>query len=165
MLLLQAVLAVLAWRRTLGNPTVPECEEPKDLDTTFTSEVHESFLMLTGPRHRHSSDIRFYRAIQRTYIHGERSCDLREHRTSLEPVSLCPWHYVVNVDMNRRPVQIVEARCNCLQCLNGLANSRCRPIKYYTRVLRKYACDIDTRVYRYRETIEPVTVGCSCEMI
>lgn len=77
--------------------------------------------------------------------------------------STCPHHYVLNIDPNRRPQTIYEAKCNCnlnQRCLNDIPGSRCKPVKYFITVLRKNGrrnhCDT------YAKTVEEITVGCTC---
>ena len=80
-------------------------------------------------------------------------------------LSMCPHHYVINYDTNRRPKRILEAKCNCnleKRCLNGNKHSRCVPVKYYTNVLRKSGCDSKRQKFTYKHVIEAITVGCTC---
>lgn len=156
---MQAVFQV-----SFSSPTPGGCVEPLDLDLRFTDNMHESFLMLTSSQHRRSRDIRFYEDIRRMHISGNRTCST--HDSPDQVTSQCPWHYVLNVDQNRRPVELIEAKCNCQgPCVNGPANSKCHPVKYYIRVLRKYGCDLETRTFLFRQTVEPLTVGCTCGIV
>lgn len=150
----------IAW----GNPVPFECQEPDNLMSTFQHDAHESILMLSPNSHRQTGDIEFFRHTRRTYLLGNRTCQ-RSGITS-EQQYLCSWHFVLNRDINRRPEDIYEAKCNCKDqpCAYGFPHSRCHPVKYYVRVLRKYACDLSTRTYKYREAIEPVVVGCTCAL-
>lgn len=77
----------------------------------------------------------------------------------------CPHHFIKNTDKNRIPEIIIEARCNCNEiqtCLDGIPGSRCKPVKYFIPVLRyngrRHKCD----AFRYTQTVEEITVGCTC---
>lgn len=160
---LQLILVILQVVSPLAfaSPSNLGCSEPGDLDVRFHDNMHESFLLLTASDHRRSSDTRFYENIYRAHVQGNRTCNFPENSNAA--TSTCPWHYILNVDQNRRPVEIIEAKCNCPgQCLSGPPNSKCHPVKYFIRVLRKYSCDFETRTFLYRQTVEPITVGCTC---
>ena len=79
--------------------------------------------------------------------------------------STCPHHYVLNTDRKRKPTTIIEARCNCDEnqpCLDGIEGSRCRPVKYFIPVLRYNGHRHKCAPFRYSETLEEITVGCTC---
>ena len=79
--------------------------------------------------------------------------------------STCPHHYVLNTDRRRKPSTIIEARCNCNEdqpCLDGVEGSRCRPVKYFIPVLRYNGHRHKCAAFRYSETLEEITVGCTC---
>ena len=79
--------------------------------------------------------------------------------------STCPHHYVLNRDSNRKPEIIIEAGCNCHKnqpCLDGIEGSQCMPVKYFAPVLRYNGHRHKCATFRYSQTIEEITVGCTC---
>ena len=79
--------------------------------------------------------------------------------------STCPHHYVLNTDSNRKPETIIEVRCNCKEhqpCLDGIEGSRCMPVKYFIPVLRYNGHRHKCAAFRYSQTTEEITVGCTC---
>jgi len=143
------------------------CSEPSDdmLRIDGDDDIHESFLLLNSHQHRHTLDFRSFKNVQRTYINGDNTtCRADSKGATVSDTSVCRWHYVLNFDVNRRPQSLIEARCNCKhhQCAGSLPGSRCVPVFYYARVLRKAGCDVSTRTFVYRHTTEPIAVGCTC---
>ncbi|XP_052263326.1 uncharacterized protein LOC127866653 [Dreissena polymorpha] len=125
----------------------PICTEPDYFNTNFDNDIHESFLMLTPHEHVPTFDVENFKSIKRTHVYGNTT-------GCASSGSTCSWHYVINSDENRRPRDLIEAACNC--------KSRCQPVQYYVRVLRKIGCDLDSGRYIYRQVVEPVNVGCTC---
>jgi len=163
-------LFLLIEHMAVANPISLTCIEPDDLETRFYGNMHESsYMLLTPSRHRHSADINFYKHVRRTYILGNTSCTITDDRPQVSSQMVypsCPWHYVLNVDPNRRPTELVEAKCNCRnRCLGAHGNSKCQPVKYFVKVLRKYGCDYDTMTFLYREAIEAINAGCTCMLL
>lgn len=148
------------------------CEDPLNIEETdfTTSDSHESFLQISHSRHI-SYDIQAYTDITRTakpqtQDPAETQCQYRHSTHSHRRQSTCPVHYVLNRDSNRRPENITEAKCNCNRhtpCLGGEPHSRCLPLVYYIRVLRKYGCE--NGLAKYRPTVEPIIVGCTCGVV
>ena len=146
----------------LLDKTTNGCIEPQIEETCIDSgQSHESFLMLQ-PTYIHN-DIQHYINIHRIALDGEqrlRRCEWQEGTTYN---STCPHHWVLNRDTNRKPERLLEAKCNCnahMPCLDGISGSRCVPVKYYIYVLRKNGCN--GTHYEYVQTVEPITVGCTC---
>ncbi|KAL3857119.1 hypothetical protein ACJMK2_011814 [Sinanodonta woodiana] len=134
--------------------------------------VHESFYMI-NPALDSSfliSDL-FVKDVRRTILYGTRHCSAGAMNKLPVTYHLrntsCPFHLVMNSDPNRIPAILMEARCNCNRgktCIGGDINSRCAPIKYFVRAIRKTAlCGADG-FYEYKHTLEPITVGCTCTM-
>ncbi|KAK3609478.1 hypothetical protein CHS0354_022236 [Potamilus streckersoni] len=134
------------------------------------STVHESFNMISPNIDSSSllSDL-FIKDVRRTSMYGGRQCssDAMNNLPGNHHLrnTSCPFHLVMNRDPNRIPAILMEARCNCNRdetCIGGDIKSRCAPIKYFVRAMRKTAlCGIDG-YYEYRHTLEPITVGCTC---
>lgn len=150
-------LVILLLDRMTDGCTEPQIEE----SCINNGRSHESFLMLQ-PTYS-------YNGIQH-YINIHRFPRDREHRLRRcawqegnAYNSTCPHHWVLNLDRNRKPERLLEAKCNCnahMPCLDGISGSRCVPVKYYIYVLRKNGCN--GTHYEYVQTVEPITVGCTC---
>ena len=107
-----------------------------------------------------------YRNITRQRIpeHSVTDVDIRANRRRCAYRSTCPWHYVLNTDVNRKPMELVEARCE-YQCCNkrntcSISDSKCKPIMYYIPVLRRSGCR--NGVYTYVQVNEALAAGCTC---
>ena len=75
-------------------------------------------------------------------------------------VKACPFEYHLhNVDPNRYPIVIPEARCLCEDCLNSL-DRECQPVYYNVKVLKRKGCV--GGVYKYEFGFERVAVSCAC---
>ncbi|XP_025091996.1 uncharacterized protein LOC112562748 [Pomacea canaliculata] len=59
----------------------------------------------------------------------------------------CPVTWMFNYDSDRYPDTLVEAKCK--PCERGLFT--CRPVYYYTKVMRKGDCNSITGVYNYKQ--------------
>ncbi|PVD32982.1 hypothetical protein C0Q70_08430 [Pomacea canaliculata] len=76
----------------------------------------------------------------------------------------CPVTWVFNYDSDRFPDTLVEARCK--RCERGsMTGFTCRPVYYYTKVLRKGNCDRETGVYSYEPVYEQVSISCSLHVM
>ena len=140
------------------------CIEPElDYRSSMNREpLHESFLMME-PAVSMTYDVEAFVNIRRTELDGELGYDQCTWQTGYRYNSTCPHHYVINFDPNRRPERLLEVKCNCgknQRCLNGAEGSWCAPITYSMYVLRKNGCDHG--VYTYTQTVEQITVGCTC---
>lgn len=143
----------------------PSASELSDL---FTYDTHEAFSM-AGYNHVHvPNDIKHFKNVELFTISPDDETECRR-RPEVSPyinvASTCSWRYVLNRDVNRRPESLIEAKCNCTphrRCISGAVNSRCEPVKFNMPVLRKYACDVTTGTYLYKQTMERITVGCTC---
>jgi len=93
--------------------------------------------------------------------HEDQSCPtLPSSEPDLEGRSLCPWHYIINVDEDRYPSHLTEARC-LVDCVdNALVSSE--RINYNVLVLRKNTAVCDGNYYTYDLGYQPVGVGCTC---
>ncbi|KAL3857116.1 hypothetical protein ACJMK2_011811 [Sinanodonta woodiana] len=154
--------------KDLTQQMLKELEHKLGMDST----VHESFNMISPSMDSFSllSDL-FIKDVRRTSIYGGRQCSTDAMNNlpgnhHLRNTS-CPFHLVMNRDPNRIPAVLMEARCNCNNdepCIGGDVNSRCAPIKYFVRAMRKTAlCGADG-FYEYKHTLEPISVGCTCTM-
>lgn len=158
-------VALLVIGNVDANPLHQTCVEPypSEVPNMFSgiNDIHESFGQMRYHNTHHTNDIRHFKSVTTTIIPGY-STACRRTDDTINSVSSCPWHYVLNVDPNRIPQSIVEARCNCRNrpCVGGSGNSRCEPLKYNIRVLRKYGCE--DGVFLYKRTFETITVGCTC---
>ena len=137
------------------------CWKPSRQDNpSVLGDQHDSYLMLNPEDHMPTSDVINYTNISYIKIKGN---DLCAWQTGSGFISSCPHHYELNYDENRRPKELIEAKCNCDEntpCLNSTETSRCLPVKYYITVLRKNGCSGNTSTYT--KAVEPITVGCTC---
>ncbi|CAM4616723.1 unnamed protein product [Leuciscus chuanchicus] len=88
--------------------------------------------------------------------------------------SLSPWSYRINHDETRKPVDIPEAMCSCVGCINPFTMQEDRTMTsalIYTKIpVRRLLCHRPTRkptkkktcVPRYRTVVESIAVGCTC---
>ncbi|XP_052006272.1 interleukin-17B-like isoform X1 [Xyrauchen texanus] len=87
--------------------------------------------------------------------------------------SLSPWSYRINHDVNRKPVDIPEAVCSCVGCINPFTMQEDRSMTsalIYTKIpVRRRLCHRATSkpkkkkcVPRYRTVVESIAVGCTC---
>ncbi|XP_035267151.1 interleukin-17B-like isoform X1 [Anguilla rostrata] len=88
--------------------------------------------------------------------------------------SLSPWSYRINHDENRIPVDIPEAKCSCVGCINPFTMQEDRTmtsVLIYTKIpVRRRLCDKlskkprkkKTCVPLYRTVVESIAVGCTC---
>ena len=131
------------------------CWRPSRQDNpSVLGDRHDSFLMENPEDHVPTADVIDYSDIYYSRRTGNDQC---AWQTGSGYISSCPHHYVLNYDENRRPKELVEAKCNCV---NSTVSSRCVPVKYYITVLRKNGCSGNT--FTYTEAVEPITVGCTC---
>ena len=132
-----------------GLPT--NCVDPKGLKTQY-SRLHTRAAVdyMPNVRIRHHSGSNCPNRISRG-----RMLDISQRST-------CPYYYRVNIDVNRYPSRITEAKCSCVSCLNAKGDSTlgCEEVKYFIRVLRRTGCV--NGVYVYTPKIETLNVGCTC---
>ncbi|XP_051513628.1 interleukin-17B-like [Myxocyprinus asiaticus] len=87
--------------------------------------------------------------------------------------SLSPWSYRINHDVNRKPVDIPEAVCSCVGCINPFTMQEDRTMTstlIYTKIpVRRRLCHRPTRkpkkkecIPRYSTVVESIAVGCTC---
>ncbi|KAJ8254695.1 hypothetical protein GJAV_G00196150 [Gymnothorax javanicus] len=88
--------------------------------------------------------------------------------------SLSPWSYRINHDENRIPVDIPEAKCSCVGCINPFTMQEDRTmtsVLIYTKIpVRRRLCDRVSKKPRkkmkceprYRTVVESIAVGCTC---
>ncbi|KAG9334848.1 hypothetical protein JZ751_006417, partial [Albula glossodonta] len=88
--------------------------------------------------------------------------------------SLSPWSYRINHDENRIPVDIPEAKCSCVGCINPFTMQEDRTmtsVLIYTKIpVRRRLCDKLSKkprkkkkcVPHYRTVVESIAVGCTC---
>ncbi|KAI7801644.1 putative interleukin-17B-like, partial [Triplophysa rosa] len=89
--------------------------------------------------------------------------------------SLSPWSYRINHDEKRKPVDIPEAVCSCVGCINPFTMQEDRTMTsalIYTKIpVRRMLCHRPARkpnnkkkkcTPRYRTVVESIAVGCTC---
>ncbi|XP_055033220.1 interleukin-17B isoform X2 [Misgurnus anguillicaudatus] len=88
--------------------------------------------------------------------------------------SLSPWSYRINHDEERKPVDIPEAVCSCVGCINPFTMQEDRSMTstlIYTKIpVRRIMCHRPTKKPRknkkceprYRTVVESIAVGCTC---
>ncbi|XP_046333106.1 uncharacterized protein LOC124115965 [Haliotis rufescens] len=143
------------------------CREPTNRKMNIEDRLRDSFYQVPPLLHTvaNLSTIpeQFVR-IRHTIFAGEPQCPTWEEAVRHHEGRVCPFHYVLNYDENRKPDTMVETQCNCGECLrpdNGPSNLMdCQPIIYYTKVFRRTACV--EGVYRYAAIWEPLNIGCQC---
>ena len=75
--------------------------------------------------------------------------------------AICPWTFILNIDKNRIPREITEAKCLTDSVnLRRKKKCKCSEIKYYTYVLRRTRRTGNS--YIYRSVLEPISAGCIC---
>ncbi|XP_064613381.1 interleukin-17A-like [Liolophura sinensis] len=91
----------------------------------------------------------------------------RQPSSHLSRRSICPWHYVKNIDPTRYPVELFEARCDqagpchCGGEAPGRSRSRCTEVALPHFVIRRIKRDGQTAP-GYRLTKELLGAGCAC---
>ncbi|XP_065097983.1 interleukin-17B-like [Paramisgurnus dabryanus] len=89
--------------------------------------------------------------------------------------SLSPWSYRINHDEERKPVDIPEAVCSCVGCINPFTMQEDRSMTstlIYTKIpVRRLMCHRPTKKPRknknkceprFRTVVESIAVGCTC---
>lgn len=87
---------------------------------------------------------------------GNSRCLTEEPRgtTHLRERAVCPWHFEVSYDVNRKPALIPKAKCNCRRC--RLERRRtCAQVSVKFPVLRRL-------FDQWEPTLEEVPVACVC---
>ena len=96
-------------------------------------------------------------------IEGNRTCpDQPSSEPGLEKRSMCPWYYIHNIDEDRFPAILTEARCKCPNKCLANPTLPCDPINYNILVLRKNTAVCDGDYYTYDVGYQPIAVGCTC---
>ncbi|XP_056016772.1 interleukin 17-like protein [Ostrea edulis] len=166
----QVITLFLAISFARTNPIV--CREPAQLPPLITDVLNESIAILPG---QEGMILRGLNSVEDSFVDITRE-NISNHRNtetrSCSVKSTCPWHFVKNVDPNRRPKTIIEAQCSfscckrsartCCDLNNAPGCTRCQPIYYYVHVLRRTGCDVTTRRYTYENKLEKITAGCTC---
>ncbi|CAG2235244.1 unnamed protein product [Mytilus edulis] len=88
-------------------------------------------------------------------------CDVQLNYKTYSQRALCPWTFVRNIDENRIPREITEAKCLKEPVTDQHKKTcRCKEIKFYTYVLRTVINN--DGVYQNRSILEPISAGCAC---
>lgn len=135
------------------------CRDPTPLPRLVTDLLNESVAILPGEEGRILGELS---DIDVSFIDITRQNLTNQPNTAARVCSVqstCPWHFVKNIDPNRRPRTIIEAHCStsCCRrssescCADGIRPgcSCCQPIYYYVYVLRRTGCDVVTRMFTY----------------
>lgn len=87
-------------------------------------------------------------------------CSLADVYNHISKRSSCPWRFELNVDENRIPREIFEAKCRTRHCsgsvIGGCELQRCEEIKHFTFVKRRVSEST------FKSILEPIAVGCTC---
>ncbi|XP_060766168.1 interleukin-17B-like [Neoarius graeffei] len=96
-------------------------------------------------------------------------CVVDRHLWMSNSRSLSPWSYRINHDENRRPVDIPEAKCACVGCINPFTMQEDRSmtsVLIYAKIpVRRLQCPRKKKkkcVPRFRTVVESIAVGCTC---
>lgn len=79
------------------------------------------------------------------------------HFLPTNEIANCPWTFVRNIDQNRVPDTLWEAKCAC-ECgvnITDCRHYRCMPVYTYIKVLKRVGCT------EIREEFFPLAVGCT----
>ena len=108
----------------------------------------------------------------RVKISGDTVCNDKRFRgrhhhntnTTMNNLSTCPWHYVLDVDKNRVPKTVTAAACTCNECRSLKSGKRCaghicQEIVRRIPVVRRFCID---GKYNYTTHIESLPIGCTC---
>ena len=124
-----------------------------DHDSAFMTPSFRNYLIATNLLTATGEE--YYRAL-------EQSCPTQPSSgPDVEGRSLCPWYYIYNVDEDRFPETLTEARCRCDECLDN-AMVPCERINYNLLVLRKNTTVCDGDYYTYDVGYQSIGVGCTC---
>lgn len=103
-------------------------------------------------------------------LYGRQECPRSLHDISgeknVQDRSLCPWYNVLSHNPDRYPVDIVEARCKCTNCIGVGAQSGagCEPVYYNVPVLWRTNTCLEDGSYKYENGWQKIAVGCTCAM-
>ncbi|KAL3863037.1 hypothetical protein ACJMK2_004819 [Sinanodonta woodiana] len=137
-------------------------DEAKDMHWSFwmLPEMKDTFLQLNKINET-------YIQTKYRHIYGSKKCEWSgtyDFGASIfsHGYKSCPVYFELQHDSNRRPTNIIHARCRCERCqgTTKLSLDRCRPVSTYTRVLRKTGCE--NGVYRYEPVMEEIPIACTC---
>ena len=62
---------------------------------------------------------------------------MAQEKSEVQSRSLCPWYQVINHDVERYPVDMMEAVTSCDSGCGGQLSGRCQAVYYNMRVLRR----------------------------
>lgn len=125
---------------------------PHDSFGTLAREVFHQNLYDVDSKWKHSRSLNI----------TESTCPTHHHHVETP----CPHYYVLDVDENRIPKVILQAKCKCDKCLDmdksfsEHSHPGCSPVQYFSRVLRVTGCH--NGILKYSEVWEPVAVACTC---
>lgn len=102
-------------------------------------------------------NIQYVNHSEKTTCEELNSSSRNNYHITLAESASCPWYYRKNIDENRVPRELMEAKCACRCSVHGpnCARATCREVYRYVTVLRRSSC---TEVV---EVIEPISVGCT----
>lgn len=149
--------------------TVINCVKPASIPKPETlPSLHDSFLLLPQLQ-RMRNDIRnvangtFSRRVAtQIKTRDNRRQGRKAKLTGID--SICEREFFMNYDENRLPEFMLEVRCkrpNIIAREKHSTQYTCEPIKYHYSVYRKSGVDNDG-FCTYEQTIEAVTIGCTC---
>jgi hypothetical protein len=90
-------------------------------------------------------------------------CPSRTRRLHTDPQRLrstCPWVIETDVNENRYPKNVYNARCLCRRCIGSSSRYQCEPIYSNIIVIRLLSCHHG--LLRYAQGDQLISVGCTC---
>ncbi|XP_073747238.1 interleukin-17B [Callorhinus ursinus] len=99
---------------------------------------------------------------------AKRKCEVNLQLWLSNKRSLSPWGYSINHDPSRIPVDLPEAQCLCLGCVNPFTMQEDRSmvsVPVFSQVpVRRRLCPLPPRTgpCRQRAVMETIAVGCTC---
>lgn len=104
-----------------------------------------------------------------THFLGNRKCKKIKSKSgrhgsgsdnTLSSLAQCPWRYIQNEDLNRKPKHILEVECICPSPLKSRKKSglTCQSVIEYVSVYRRVDCH--NGIYEYKRVWEPRAVAC-----
>ncbi|XP_013408964.1 interleukin 17-like protein [Lingula anatina] len=168
------ILAISCLSLSLAAPAVArkkrgtvKCQIPGDLHQRLgniaSRNPHEMYTLglPDNPQNVQSISPEF---IKLHHMYGDTFCPSQVNSTGdANSRSLCPWYYVVNHDKYRFPPAMAQAECRCSGCIGlGQNDKVCEKVWYNVRVLRRLdECDSEGN-YKYIESWQQISVGCTC---
>ncbi|XP_052074442.1 uncharacterized protein LOC127712179 [Mytilus californianus] len=170
-------ILLLDYIMTVESASIKKCTRPSrrtmrriraEFFRKLKRRLHDSFGSLT---HLTQQTVRRSTNEGQKYVHKRHiSDDPKEGRCPRNKYveESCPHYFVLDVDDNRIPEVILQAKCKCSKCLElnsygSFQNSSyagCETVDYYSRVLRVTNCV--NGYFKYDEVWEPVAVACRC---